>query len=100
MQRMLVLVLVMLGSTVSFAQPRDISSFRFDGRLIQLGDSRAEVASVLGMPNARLTLENRLGAAVGQRWEYWDIGSGYQKYALSIYFSGGRITRLEQEARR
>lgn len=100
MQRMLVLVLVMLSSTVSYAQPRDISSFRFDGRLIQLGDSRAEVASVLGMPNARLTLENRLGAAVGQRWEYWDIGSGYQKYALSIYFSGGRITRLEQEARR
>jgi len=100
MLRMLVLVLLIVGSATAFGQPREISSFRFDGRLIQVGDSRAEVASILGMPNARLTLENRIGAAVGQRWEYWEIGSGYQKYALSVYFSGGRITRLEQETRR
>lgn len=100
MRRALVLVVLVLGNTVLFAQPREISSFRYDGRLIQLGDSRAEVASILGTPNARLTLENRIGAAVGQRWEYWNIGSGYQKYSLSVYFSGGRITRLEQEARR
>ncbi|MEQ9478461.1 MAG: DUF2845 domain-containing protein [Algiphilus sp.] len=100
MQRIVCLGLLAGVVTIASAQPREISSFRFGGQLIQLGDSRAEVASVLGTPNARLTLENRVGAAVGQRWEYWNIGSGYQKYALSVYFSGGRISRLEQEVRR
>lgn len=100
MQRIFCLGLLAALTAVASAQPREISSFRYDGRLIQLGDSRAEVASVLGAPSARLTLENRVGAAVGQRWEYWNIGSGYQKYALSVYFSGGRVSRLEQDVRR
>lgn len=78
----------------------EIRSFRHDGQLIQLGDSRADVYTTLGKPDTRLQLENREGGATGQRWEYYEIGSGYQKYSLTVDFAGGGVTRMVQEVRR
>lgn len=99
MKRTLLAASVIALATSAHAQG-EIRSFRHDGQLIQLGDSRADVHTTLGKPDARLQLENRQGGATGQRWEYYEIGTGYQQYSLTVDFQGGRITRMVQEIRR
>ncbi|WP_421717484.1 hypothetical protein [Algiphilus sp.] len=90
---------LLAAATLAHAQG-EIRSFRHDGELIQLGDSRADVHTTLGRPDARLQLENRQGGATGQRWEYYEIGTGYQQYSLTVDFAGGGITRMVQQIRR
>lgn len=90
---------LLAAATLAHAQG-EIRSFRHDGQLIQLGDSRADVHTTLGKPDARLQLENRQGGATGQRWEYYEIGTGYQRYSLTVDFQGGRIARMVQQIRR
>lgn len=99
MIRALIAATVVAAATAASAQG-EIRSFRHAGDLIQLGDSRADVHTTLGPPDARLQLENRQGGAVGQRWEYYEIGTGYQQYSLTVDFQGGRITRMVQQVRR
>ncbi|WP_425401279.1 hypothetical protein [Algiphilus sp.] len=89
-----------LAVTAAAHAQGEIRSFRYDGQLIQLGDSRADVHITLGHPDARIQLESRQGGATGQRWEYYEIGSGYQKYSLTVDFAGGGVTRMVQEIRR
>lgn len=95
-----ILAIALLAASILVHAQGEIRSFRHDGQLIQLGDSRADVFTTLGKPDARLQLENREGGAAGQRWEYYEIGSGYQKYSLTVDFAGGGVTRMVQEVRR
>ncbi|WP_156899869.1 hypothetical protein [Luteimonas mephitis] len=61
----MLLVLAMAPAMADF-------SFRFGDAVVATGDSGATVIRKAGRkPDRIVTLENRHGAAVGERWEYY-----------------------------
>ena len=46
-------------------------SYRFANGVVVDGDSVAALIKRAGQPNRIVTLENRFGAAVGERWDYY-----------------------------
>lgn len=55
------------------------------------GDSVARLRQVAGVPDRIVTLENRFGAAVGERWEY-DRPDGQ---LVAFILRGGRIVAIQ-----
>lgn len=67
--------------------------WRVDGRLVRIGDSKAEVLRVAGQPDMRNRIESREGGTVGNRWYY--VVEGYNAKTVIITFRGGRISEIE-----
>ena len=66
-------------------------SFRFDGGVVATGDSAATVIGKSGrQPDRIVALENRRGAAIGERWEYF-----LRDKQVNIFMRDGRVTRIE-----
>lgn len=67
-----------------------------DGTLLQLGATEAQVlAKFKRAPDREVTLENKFGAAVGQRWVY--VEPGYSGRVVTLELAGGRVTALREE---
>ncbi len=68
------------------------NSVRVGNRLITEGDSIGTVRQVAGAPDRIVTLENALGAAVGERWEYYRSDGT----TVLITIHAGRVTDVEE----
>ena len=66
-------------------------SFRFEGGVVATGDSGAMVVRKAGrQPDRIVTVENRRGAAIGERWEYY-----LHDKQVNILMRGGRVTEIQ-----
>lgn len=70
----------MAGSTVSFGR-----------KVLSVGNSVARVYEVAGQPDRVVNLQNRYGAGVGQRLEYFRDGK-----TVMITIADGQIVRIEE----
>ncbi len=66
-------------------------TFRFDRGVVSLGDSTAALTQRGGQPDRIVRLENRFGAAVGERWEYH-----LRDKQVNFSISNGRILRIDE----
>ncbi|MGL6205720.1 MAG: hypothetical protein ACRC2X_15510 [Giesbergeria sp.] len=66
-------------------------TYRFDRGVISVGDSTGALINKGGQPSRIVQLENRLGAAVGERWEYHLRGK-----TVSFEIHGGKVSRIDE----
>ena len=66
-------------------------SYRFGANVVVVGDSAGRLTRIAGRPDRIVQLENRHGAAVGQRWEYDVDGK-----TVAFTFEGGRIVSIDE----
>ena len=79
-----VLAMAMAGSVLA-------QSVTFGSRLIVVGDSVAKVFDVAGKPDRIVQLENRFGAAMAERFEYYRGGK-----TISITVAGSRVIDVSE----
>lgn len=80
----LLLALVIAGSALA-------QSATFGSRLVLVGDSVGRVFEVAGKPDRIVPLENRLGASIGERFEYYRAGK-----TVTITISGSRVVGIRE----
>lgn len=67
-------------------------TYRFDRGVVVVGDSTGTVAQKAGRkPDRVIQLENRLGAAMGERWEYYERGK-----TVILTIRGGKVESIEE----
>jgi hypothetical protein len=81
-------LLLMLVSVCAYAS----DTTRIDGKIITTGMSVAEVASRVGQPTRNVQLQNWFGAAMGERWEYWE-----GKRMVSLIVQGGKVVKIDEQ---
>ena len=86
MRTMMALVFGLLLASTAWAQ-----SVTFGSKLIVVGDSVAKVFDVAGKPDRVVALQNRYGAGVGERFEYYRGGK-----TISITISGSRVVDVSE----
>ena len=82
--------LALLLAVGTAAAAPGLGTVRFGDRVLVEGDNVARVYEVAGKPDRIVQLENRFGAGVGERWEYYRDGK-----AIMLEVSGGRIVRID-----
>jgi hypothetical protein len=86
----LILPALLAALVGSAAAANTAQSHRCDRGLVVVGDSIAAVYKACGQPARVVQLENRVGAAAGERLEYF-----YDRKAVLIVVQGGKVTRIE-----
>lgn len=66
-------------------------TYSFPRGIVSVGDSTAALIQKGGQPSRIVTLENRRGAAVGERWEYY-----LRDKQVNFTIHGGRVTRVDE----
>lgn len=66
-------------------------TYRFDKGVVVVGDGTGQVIQRAGQPARTTVIENRNGAAIGERWEYYVRGK-----TVIITFSQGKVVSIEQ----
>lgn len=66
-------------------------SYRFSGGLVMDGDSVATLIKCAGQPNRIVQMENKFGAAVGERWDYY-----IDDKLVSFYISAGQVRSISE----
>ena len=64
---------------------------KINGKIVTTGMSVAEVAQRAGRADREVRLENNRGAAVGERWEYWQ-----GKRMVSLIIQSGKVVRIDE----
>lgn len=80
--------LVALLAVSGIAAASDL--YRFSRGVVAVGDSVAALVDRAGKPDRVVQLENRRGAASGERWEYY-VGD----QMVAFYIRGGRIESID-----
>lgn len=83
-------IVLAAGLMLAFAASAD-DSVRFGSRLVVLGDSMGHVLQVAGKPDARVPLQNKYGAGVGERLDYYQDNKTVQ-----IYIQQGVVVDIEE----
>lgn len=92
----ILLVVASMFATASTAADFDCrGGVRGKGGLVIAGDSTGRVMKALGKPDRYVTLENRFGGAVGERWVYYVTGRNAK--TIHIEVSGGQVTSACQK---
>jgi hypothetical protein len=65
---------------------------RINDKIITTGMTVAEVASRVGKPDRTVTLENGYGAAMAERWEYWQ-----GRKLISLIMQGGKVVHIDEQ---
>ena len=86
--RTLIFVIAMILAGAAFGQARCSDSHRFGQMLVRVGDSERRVLSYRE-PDRQVQLENRQGAAVGYRLDFYE----YQQ-TVQVYIQGGVVSRI------
>lgn len=63
----------------------------FGNRVLTTGDSTGRIMEVAGSPDRVVQLENRFGAATGERWEYYQGGK-----TIVLTIVNSRLVRIEE----
>ena len=85
--RMVIAVVLALA----VAGPALADSVAFGSRVLSSGDSIGRVYEVAGKPDRIVPLENKYGAGLGERFEYYRDGK-----TILVTISGGKVLRIEQ----
>ena len=64
-------------------------TYRFRDGVVSTGDSIAALVKRAGQPSRIVQLQNRYGAAVGERWDYY-----IDDKVVSFEISGGKIVAI------
>lgn len=72
-------------------QAQAFDTYAFPRGIVGTGDSTAALIQKGGQPSRIVTLENRRGAAVGERWEYY---LGNKQVNFTVH--DGRVTRVDE----
>lgn len=83
-------MLIFVGLALAFSAVAS-DSVRFDSQVITVGESEGRVLSVAGEPARRVPLQNRFGAAVGERLDY-EVG----RKTVQITISGGVVVAIDE----
>ena len=75
------------------AAPVLASTATFGMKVLVEGDNVARVYQVAGQPDRVVAIENKFGAAVAERWEYYRDGK-----TISVTVQEGRVTRIIETA--
>jgi hypothetical protein len=86
--RPLILALIL---ALAAAPALAFDTYAFPRGIVSVGDSTAALQQRGGRPDRIVTLENRRGAAVGERWEYHLPGK-----QVNFTVTDGRVTRVEE----
>ncbi len=70
---------------------RAFDTYRFDARVVAVGDSTGALVQAAGRPSRIVQLENDYGAVVGERWEY-DIDGK----TVGFTIHGGKVERIDE----
>lgn len=81
-------LLLMLVSVCAYAS----DTTRIDGKIVTTGMTVAEVASRVGQPTRNVQLQNGFGAAMAERWEYWQ-----GKCLVSLTVQGGKVVKIDEQ---
>lgn len=73
------------------AAPALADTYTVGQRVITDGDSVAKLIETIGQPDRIVELQNKYGAAVGERWDYYRDGKTVQ-----FTVSGGRILSITE----
>jgi len=87
MSRLATLVLI-----AAFALPAWAQSVAFGNKLVTVGDPIGKVFQVAGQPSRTVQLQNKFGASVGERLEYY-IGNK----TVLITVRGGSVVYIEEK---
>lgn len=88
MYRIFALALVL---ALALATPAWAQSVAFGNKLVNVGDSVGRVYQVAGKPGRVVQLENKFGAGVGERFEYY-LGSK----TVLITIRGGKVVDVTE----
>ena len=53
---------------------------RFDKGVVEVGDKTGRVLTIAGKPDRIVPIENKFGATIGERWDYYSRGKTYQVF--------------------
>jgi hypothetical protein len=88
-----IITFCMFAALVTCSRPASASdTVSLDDRnVITVGQSDGQLHQLFGEPTRIITLQNYLGGAVGERWDYF-----LPNKVVSFYISGGRIYRIDE----
>lgn len=86
--RTIVFVASLLLSLAAMA----FGSARIDGKIITDGMTAAEVRAKVGQPDSVVQIQNRYGAVIGERWEYYR-----GNHAALITVSNGKVVEVIEQ---
>ena len=86
---MRIILAVLLALAAFHAHAFD--TYAFPRGIVSTGDSAAVLMQKGGKPDRIVTLENRRGAAVGERWEYY-----LRDKQVNFTVHDGRVTRVNE----
>ncbi|GAA5003957.1 DUF2845 domain-containing protein [Pseudoluteimonas lycopersici] len=66
-------------------------TYRFDARVIAVGDSTGKLVQAAGHPARIVQLQNEYGAVTGERWEY-DIDGK----TVGFTIRNGKVERIDE----
>ena len=83
MRRLVLAVALCCLCSIAYAA----DTYRFSGGVVATGDSVAAVIKRGGQPSRIVQLQNRYGAAVGERWDYYTDGKlvSFEIYDGKVY---------------
>lgn len=81
--------------TVGLWTPAMADSISVGNRVVSDGDAVGIVFEVLGKPDRTVDIENRFGAALGERWEYYRDGK-----TISIIVAGSKVLSITETQNR
>ena len=87
MRRIAVVFLMLALASPAWA----FDTYRFDARIVAVGDSTGKLVQAAGQPSRIVQLENDYGAVVGERWEY-DIDGKTVGFTLH----DGKVVRIDE----
>lgn len=85
--RYLMALTLLLASAVQASE-----TTRINDKIITTGMTVAEVAARAGKPDRTVTLENGYGAAMAERWEYWQ-----GRKLISLIVQGGKVVHIDEQ---
>lgn len=73
------------------APAQAFDTYRFDARVVAVGDSTGRLVQAAGQPARVVQLQNEFGAVTGERWEY-DIDGK----TVGFTIRNGKVERIDE----
>lgn len=68
-----------------------LDTFRFDSRIVEVGDTVAKLIDVAGSPVYKEPIEEKEGGLKGERWQY-----AVERGTVTFVIRNGKIASIEQ----
>ena len=98
----LILMVLFLGAFLAVAgtQAAEVKSWRVDGKLIRIGDSKAEVSVLAGEPDSKENVRKAVDIGdekKGVRVDVWRYNITDKKKIYIIHFRDNKVSKIQWE---